>query len=191
MGIYYRIKGKIIAIDGDGLALENNGIAYEIATSRPFDMKMDEEVSLFIHEVIAEDDHYLIGFRSREEKEAFLSLISVKGIGPKTALSALKATTPEALFAAVESNNTGYLKKLPGIGPKAAAQIILDLRGKLAYSGEKKEEKDDYNEARAALKTLGFKSKDIDEALKHLNLPTGASNEEVLRLALRALKKGA
>ncbi len=189
MGIYYRISGKIVSVNESGIALENSGIAYEITVARPFDFPLEKEASLFIHEVIAEDDHYLIGFPSKIEKDAFLSLLSVKGIGPKTALSALKATSPDALFAAIESNNTAYLKKLPGIGAKAAAQIILDLRGKLAPTNEKKGDEKEYTEVKAALKSLGFKSKDIDDAISKMETKD-KTDEEILRLALRQLGKG-
>jgi Holliday junction DNA helicase RuvA len=124
-----------------------------------------------------------------QAREAGLpSLIDVKGIGPKTALNALKETTPDELFAAIKANNTTYLKKLPGIGPKAAAQIILDLKGQLAATDEKGNPKQ-YEEVEAALKNLGFKSRDIENVLATINEPD-ASNEEILRLALRKLSKG-
>lgn len=188
MSMICRIKGNVIGIDEESIAVDVHDIAYEILVSRPDDFSLNEEVTLFTHEVQTEDDHYLVGFSSKIEKESFLSLISVKGIGPKTALNALKATTPDALFKAIESNNTAYLKKLPGIGPKAAAQIILDLKGQLANTDAKSNPKQ-YDEVRAALKTLGFRVKDIDDALASINEPN-ASNEEILRLALRKLGKG-
>ncbi|MEE3401644.1 MAG: Holliday junction branch migration protein RuvA, partial [Candidatus Enteromonas sp.] len=80
-----------------------------------------------------------------------------------------------------------YLKKLPGIGPKAAAQIILDLKGKLIES-DAKGNPTQYDEVRQALKQMGFKVKEVDDALSSINEP-GASNQEILRLALRALSK--
>lgn len=188
MGIFYQLKGRVISCNEEKIALDVHDVGYEILCAHPLDFAIDSLATLFIHEVISEDDHYLVGFSSKIEKEAFLSLIAVKGIGPKTALNALKATTPDALFKAIESNNTAYLKKLPGIGPKAAAQIILDLRGRLAPSGKNVNEKQ-YDEVRAALKTLGFKVKDIDDVLSTINEPN-ASNEDILRLALRKLGKG-
>jgi Holliday junction DNA helicase RuvA len=111
----------------------------------------------------------------------------VKGIGPKTALNALSATNADDLFKAIQANNTAYLKKLPGIGPKAAAQIILDLKGKLIES-DAKGNPTQYDEVRQALKQMGFKVKEVDDALSSINEP-GASNQEILRLALRALSK--
>jgi Holliday junction DNA helicase RuvA len=100
----------------------------------------------------------------------------------------LKETTPDELFKAISANNTSYLKKLPGIGPKAAAQIILDLKGKLTETDEKGNPKQ-YDEVRQALISLGFKSKTVDDALSKINEP-GLSNQEILKLALRSLRKG-
>jgi Holliday junction DNA helicase RuvA len=99
----------------------------------------------------------------------------------------LKATTPDELYKAIAANNTAYLKKLPGIGPKAAAQIILDLKGQLAQTDEKGNPTQ-FDEVRQALKQLGFKVKDIDDALSQINEPN-LTNEDVLRLALRQLRK--
>jgi Holliday junction DNA helicase RuvA len=182
------LKGIISDIGENYIDINVHDVGYEVLVSRPLNFTMNNEVSLFTYEVYGEDDHYLVGFPTQVEKEAFTSLISVKGIGPKTALNALKATTPDNLYKAIASNNTAYLKKLPGIGPKAAAQIILDLKGQLAPSDEKGNPKQ-YDEVRAALKSLGFKSKDIDNVLSTINEPE-ANNEEILRLALRHLSKG-
>ena len=89
---------------------------------------------------------------------------------------------------AIAANNTTFLKKLPGIGPKAAAQIILDLKGRLAdMGGGSKANPNQYDEVREGLKSLGFKVKAIDEALASINEP-GLSNEEVLRQALKKLR---
>ena len=183
----YSLKGIIQEINVDSIVIELNGLGYEVFTSHPNDFKIYEETKIFTHEVISEDDHYLVGFASKIEKEAFVSLIQVKGIGPRTALNALSATTAEELFKAIQSNNTTYLKKLPGIGPKAAAQIILDLKGKLVESDEKGNPTQ-YDEVRQVLKQMGFKVKAIDDALSHINEP-GASNQEILRLALKELGK--
>jgi Holliday junction DNA helicase RuvA len=184
----YSLKGKVISVGDHSVAIEVNNVGYEVLVAHLNDFSLGQEVQVFTYEAITEDDHYLVGFTSKLEKEAFSSLISVKGIGPKTAINALKATTPDALFKAIAANNTAYLKKLPGIGPKAASQIILDLKGQLAASDEKGNPKQ-YDEVRAALKTLGFKNKDIDDTLANINEPS-ASNEEILRLALRSLGKG-
>ena len=184
----YSLKGTIIHRRKGAVVIDVHDVAYECLVSREEDFPFGETVTIYTYEVFGENEHYLAGFSTDLEKEAFISLISVNGIGPKTALTALEATTADALFKAIQSNNTAYLKKLPGIGPKAAAQIILDLKGQLAPDGGRADPKQ-YDEVRAALKTLGFKVKEIDEALSSINDPT-LDNEGLLRAALRKLKKG-
>ncbi len=186
--MYYSFTGKIVDIGLDAIAIDVNGIAFELFVSRPQEWKKGDETTIFVHEVYNENDHYLVGFSSKIEKEAFNSLIQVKGIGPKTAINALSSTTPDELFKAIAASNTSYLKKLPGIGPKAASQIILDLKGKLASASPKAND-ERYDEVRSALKALGFKAKEIDMALSDINEPN-ASNEDLLRLALRKIKGG-
>ncbi|MCH3908787.1 MAG: Holliday junction branch migration protein RuvA [Bacilli bacterium] len=186
--MYYSFKGIIKEIGKDSIALDVHDVTYLLLVSRPNEFHIGEEKEVFAYEVYTQDDHYLAGFSTKLEKEAFLSLIQVKGIGPKTALNALKETTPDELFKAISANNTSYLKKLPGIGPKAAAQIILDLKGKLTETDEKGNPKQ-YDEVRQALISLGFKSKTVDDALSKINEP-GLSNQEILKLALRSLRKG-
>lgn len=182
----YSLNGKIADVSGSSIAIDIGPIAFEVFVSRPSDFKLGEDAFIYVYEVFTQDDHYLAGFSSKLEKEAFSSLIQVKGIGPKTALSALSKTNPEDLFKAISSNNTAYLKKLPGIGPKAAAQIILDLQGKLVSGSSP--DSSLYDDVRSALKGLGFKSKEIDDALCSINEP-GLDSGEVLRLALKRLRK--
>ena len=115
----------------------------------------------------------------------FLSLIKVKGLGPKTVIGALSATTVDGVRNAIASNNVAYLKKLPGIGAKAASQIILDLKGELTGT---KGDPGVYDEVYEALKELGFKGAAIERVLATIN-EKDASAEEVLRLALAKLRK--
>lgn len=183
----YCLIGKIIALMDDSAAIICNGVGYEVLLSHPGRLTLNEESTLYTYEVFGQDEHYLVGFQSLKEKEAFSSLIQVKGIGPKTALGALRAATPEELYVAIEANNTSYLKKLPGIGPKAAAQIILDLKGKLVKTDEKGNPKQ-YEEVTMALKQLGFKAKEIDDALSSINEPD-LDNQKLLKLALHKLRK--
>ena len=183
----YSLTGTIIDRDEDKVAIETGNIGYEVFVSKPMEYILDSHMTLFTYEVITQDDHYLVGFPTKLEKTAFGMLISVKGIGPKTAIAALGATTPEELFQAIEANNVSYLKKLPGIGPKAASQIILDLQGKLV-STRPASNLESYQEARLALKQLGFKAKEIDDVLAVVAKPN-QSVEETITLCLRKLRK--
>ena len=183
----YSLTGTIIDRDEEKIAIETGNIGYEVFVSKPFSYELGSHVRIYTYEVLTQDDHYLVGFLTKEEKEAFSSLLNVKGIGPKTAISALSKTTPDELIAAIESHNISYLKKLPGIGPKAASQIILDLQGKLV-SAKPNMGKQDFEEARLALRQLGFKAKDIDDALAAVG-KKGQPTEETVKLALLKLRK--
>ena len=182
--MYYSFFGTIAVIKEDYLVIEVNNIGYQIYVARPNDFSLFSQTKIYVYQVVKEDEQYLVGFSSVEEKKAFESLIKVKGIGPKTALNALSKTNPDDLFKAIAANNVSYLKKLPGIGAKAASQIILDLKGELEEASSANPEQ--YLEVRLALKNLGFKVKEIDEVLAKINIPN-ASNEMILKEALRRL----
>ena len=185
----YYLKGKVVAKEDNLVAVDvignESGLAYECLVSHPDRYEIGQNVLLYVSEVIREDEQYLVGFDSKEEKNVFLSMIKVKGLGPKTVIVAMSATTPEGLLNAIASNNVAFLKNLPGIGAKAAAQIILDLKGQL--TGTKGNPKM-YDEAYDALKSLGFKGAAIDRVLATINEP-GASTEDVVRIALSKLGK--
>lgn len=182
----YFLKGKVALIDGDSLVIDVNNVGYQVLVSHVDDYIIGDEVLVYTYNVVREDEQYLVGFSSLEEKSVFLSLIKVKGLGPRTAIGALSTTTPQQIIQAIASNNVAYLKKLPGIGAKAAAQIILDLKGQL--TGGTKGDPGVYEEVYDALKGLGFKGAAIDRVLASINEPD-ASAEEVLRIALNKLRK--
>lgn len=184
--MYFSFKGKITYIDKDYIVIDVNDIGYQVYVPRVEDYPLGEIMTIYIHQVVREDEQYLAGFSSLDEKKAFLSLIKVKGIGPRTALNALASTTAEDLFKAIAANNVSYLKKLPGIGAKAASQIILDLKGELTSNSDANPNQ--YEEVRLALKQLGFKVKAIDEVLSQINIPD-ATNEMILKEALIRLGK--
>lgn len=181
----YFLKGKVAHIDGDTIIVDVRDVGYQVLVSHIEDYEINEEVFIYTYEVVREDDQYLVGFKTLEEKAVFLALIKVKGLGPKSAIGALSATTPTQVINAIASNNVAYLKKLPGIGGKAAAQIILDLKGELTGS---KGDPGVYEEVYDALKELGFKGAAIDRVLATINEPD-AKPEDVLRIALSKLRK--
>lgn len=183
--MYFSLTGKITHILDGRVVIDVNNVSYEVLVAHDQDFSLGEETTIYTYFVIREDEQYLVGFKSLDEKKAFMSLINVKGIGPKTAINALSATTANELFTAISANNITFLKKLPGIGAKAASQIILDLKGQLTSS---KADIHQYEQVRAALKSLGFKVKEIEEALARVSIPNG-TNEEILKEALRKLRK--
>ena len=181
----YFLKGKIALIENESVIIDVNNVGYQVLVSHLDEYRVGEEVLMYTYNVVREDENYLIGFKDVEEKNVFLSLIKVKGLGPKTVIGALSATTPNDVINAISSNNVAFLKKLPGLGAKAAGQIILDLKGELTGSkGNPKQ----YEEVYDALKSLGFKGAAIDRVLVTINEPN-ATTEEILRIALSRLKK--
>ena len=182
----YFLRGKVALKDGDTLVIDVRDVGYQVLVSHIDDYEIGDEVLVYTYNVVREDEQYLVGFSSLDEKSVFLSLIKVKGLGPKSAIGALSSTTPQEVVNAIASNNVAFLKKLPGIGAKAAAQIILDLKGQL--TGGSKGDPTVYDEVYEALKGLGFKGAAIDRVLATINEP-GASSEDILRIALSKLRK--
>ncbi|MFA6661305.1 MAG: Holliday junction branch migration protein RuvA [Bacilli bacterium] len=182
----YFLKGRVAHLDKDTVIVDVHDVGYQVLVSRIDDFEIGQEVLVYTHNVVREDEQYLVGFKTLEEKSVFLSLIKVKGLGPRTAINALKATTPQQVITAIASNNVAYLKKLPGIGAKAAAQIILDLKGILA--GGEKGNPEVYEDVYDALKEMGFKGAAIDRVLATINEPD-AKPEDVLRIALSKLNE--
>ncbi len=183
----YFLRGKVVLKDKDTLVIDVRDVGYQVLVSHIDDYEIGQEVFVYTYNVVREDEQYLVAFNSLEEKSVFLSLIKVKGLGPKTVIGALSATSPDQVVAAISSNNVAYLKKLPGIGAKAAGQIILDLKGELTGDG-KKGDPGVYDIVYDALKELGFKGAAIDRVLASINEP-GATPEEVIKIALSKLRK--
>ncbi|MBE6136352.1 MAG: Holliday junction branch migration protein RuvA [Erysipelotrichaceae bacterium] len=179
------LRGKVFAVEGSSLQIDVNGVGYEVLVSHPDDFLKGDDVFVYTCQIDREDEQYLVGFTQKEEQNVFLSLIKVKGFGPKTAINALSATTPGSVISAIASNNVAYLKTLPGVGAKAAAQIILDLKGELTGT---KGDPGVYDDAYDALKSLGFKGAAIDRVLAQINEPN-ATSEDVVRIALTLLRK--
>ena len=165
--------------------IDVHDVGYQVLVSHVNDYEIGQEVFLYTYNVVREDEQYLVGFSSLDEKNVFLALIRVKGLGPRTVINALSATTPNDVKNAIASNNVVYLKKLPGIGAKAASQIILDLKGELTGT---KGDPTVYDEVYDALKELGFKGAAIERVLATIN-EKDAKPEDVLRLALAKLRK--
>ena len=181
----YCLKGTIAEIDKDSVVIDVRDVGYHVLVSHPDQFALGESTIIYTYNVVKEDDEYLVGFKSKEDRDVFLSLIKVKGLGPKSALNAMSGASSSDIIAAIASNNVAFLKKLPGLGSKAAGQIILDLKGEL--TGTKGNPKQ-YEEVYEALKELGFKGAAIDRVLATINEPN-ASTEDLLRIALGTYKR--
>lgn len=188
------IKGKVHSYNSESVILENNGIGYRIFMADAPTLVLNQEVMIYTYQQFREDATILYGFQKIEEHDLFVRLISVKGIGPKIAISAMSAASCTSIIAAIENGDAAALKRLPGIGAKAASQIILDLKGKLVEdSKEEKAINTNLRDAIDALKALGYKNNEIHSIMKDLNKEKDLSVDEYIRLALSLLlkKKGA
>lgn len=195
--MYDYIKGKFAGIFKDYVTVENSGIGYKIFTSG-YTMAMmpqlNEDVILYLTQIVREDFIGLYGFSTREELELFLILITINGVGAKAALSLLSASSPENLKYAIVHENESLLMKAPGIGKKIAQRLILELKGKVhvedlsSMDEEQKKKAMSDNialEALAALMTLGYTEREASKALEEIN--GDQSIENVIKDALKYL----
>lgn len=186
MKMYEYIKGKITMIESNHIVVDNNGIGYLIYVGNPYSFNINEEYTIYVYQHVREDEISLYGFKNMEEKDMFLRLIEVKGLGCKMALPMLASGSVDTLWNAIEGENVVYLKKFPKIGDKVARQIILDLRGKISRSNQLVDERS-FTELVEVLKGLGYKQVDIKKILKDIdiNLTIEEQIKEALKLLLR------
>ncbi len=186
------IKGIVFSYTLNTVIVENNGVGYEIFFAHPDSIRLNQEVMIYTYHHIREDENSLFGFLSIEEKELFEKLIGVKGIGPKTAMGILGASSLDQLINSIEQGEVNALKKIPGIGAKAASQIILDLKGKLVHveTVDKKESLNrELEDAVEALKSLGYKPSELAGVIKALKSEERKTTDEYVRLGLQYLLK--
>jgi Holliday junction DNA helicase RuvA len=184
--MYNYIKGIVAEIRPYYVTIETSGIGYKILTPNPYAFSQGTDVTLYLFQKVAEDDIALYGFKTMDERDLFLKLISVNGIGPKSAKAILAAGDVPSITGAIESGNARYLQKFPGIGPKASQQIILDLKGKIDLEAPSSfinslEEVDD------ALQALGYNHKEIRKVLDKLDQTKSTS--ELIKDALKLMLK--
>lgn len=186
------IRGTIHSYSNDSLIIDNNGIGYRVYIANPQAVRLNTEVTLFTYQHVREDAITLFGFTSMEEHDLFLQLISVKGVGPKTALGMLAVCPAKNMIMAIENNDVKTLKGLPGIGAKIASQIVLDLKNKLVEEVTEIEAKENAQllDAIEALKALGYKNAEISSVKKELMaMEESTTSDQYIRKALSILAK--
>lgn len=129
--MYEYLIGKIKAINPHYIVVEVNGIGYQLQVANPFRYEENTTQKVYVYQAVRENDVTLYGFYDLAEKQLFLKLISVSGIGPKSALAILATNDQGGFVAAINADDEAYLTKFPSIGKKTAKQIILDLKGKM------------------------------------------------------------
>lgn len=196
------IKGSLEEKSTNYIVIDVNGIGYKIFMSNISINEIGEigaKVKVHTHYYVREDNISLYGFLTHEELKMFELLLSVSGIGAKSAIAMLSNITPASFACAIISNNVALLKKIPGIGPKTAQRIILELQDKLKSEQEltKSEEQEEIKiinngenveEAMQALQILGYNKKEIEKAFEKIaNLDV--SVEELIKKGLSILSR--
>lgn len=183
--MYSYIKGIIDEITSSSVVIDNNGIGYNVFVSNPYSFNVGDEYKIYLYNYVREDEYSLYGFKSLEEKDLFLRLINVKGLGPKIALPMLATGSVNGIVDAIDRENIMYLTKFPKVGDKLARQIILDLKGKLNTKETTVVQNDELIEA---LVSLGYKNADIKKIISKIDQSATIENQikEALKLLLNS-----
>ena len=199
--MYAYIKGILEEKASGFIVVDVMGIGYKIYMSEPCISQLGDlgtTVKIYTHHHVREDEISLYGFCSNEELKMFELLIGVSGIGAKSALIILANMEPSSFALAVITNDTSKLVKIPGVGPKSAARIVLELKDKLKSQEinnvELKEETkeivntEEVQEAMDALQVLGYHKKEIEKVMSSLNLKE-LTVEKMIKQGLKELSK--
>jgi len=168
------------------------GYAVNVRPAVSLNKSLGQEITLFTYSYIREDAFDLYGFESRSELNIFELLLSVSGIGPKTAMNVLLSGSPEDIVSAISKGDTAFFTATPGIGTKGAQRIIVDLQSKVGAMGEldlSAEQSSENKQVIEALRGFGFREYEAREALKSLPKGTKLSLEQKVKLALKSLSR--
>jgi len=185
--LYNYIRGTITIIKGEYIVIEANSIGYLIKTGNPFSFEINSSVTIYTYLNVREDALDLYGFKTSEERDLFLKLISVKGIGPKGALAIIASGTIEKVAEAINNGDSKYLQKFPGIGPKASQQIILDLHGKIDLTEINSKEDPKIKDIHGALKSMGYSNKEIKSINSFIEANIEKPINELIKITLKKL----
>ena len=199
--MFYSLTGKVIFMDHASVAVSCGGVGFHCQTTATTlrDCEKGEEITLFTHLNVREDALDLFGFSTQDELTWFRHLIGVTGVGPKAALAILSVLMPEKLALVISSGDAKAITRAPGIGPKIAQRVILELKDKARVSMTgagsaatfddvaAANEMPNTGEAIAALSMLGYSQTDASVAVSRLDpaLPT----QELIRQALKLLSR--
>jgi len=193
------IKGEIAELNPAFAVIDNHGMGFMLNISlSTYDVLSQigqgKEAKLFVHEAIREDAHLLYGFSSKKEREAFLLLITVSGVGPNIARMVLSSMSVDDFSRAIAGNQVAVFKAVKGVGAKTAQRIIVDLKDKIKLADTTLLEKADlatgenFDEALAALVMLGFTQQASQKALKSLFSSNPALTvEQAIKQALKMM----
>lgn len=185
------LSGSVVHTYPSGaVVLDVGGVGYEVHVASAQQFRRGEAVELFVFTVVRADAILLYGFSTIADREFFELLLVTPGVGPSTALAALRTSSTDELAGAIEHDDVKRIAKIPGIGPKTASRIVLELKGKLNPTGTYESSAASALRSSAiddALRGLGYSSQEIRQALEDVELPDDES--EALRVALRLLRR--
>ncbi len=182
------LRGRVVILHASGtLVLDVNGVGYEVSLASAEELRVGDDVELFVYTQVRTDAIVLFGFRSYDDREFFSTLLVTPGVGPSTALAALRTMPTSELRAAIESGDVKRVAQIPGIGAKTASRIVLELRGKLVEVPTKEPASvtPRASDIEEALRSLGYAPGEIRDALDGVTLPDDES--AALRIALQRL----
>lgn len=188
------LKGNITYYNSTYALIEVNGVGYKVIITREVlsNIKnIGQNIKLFTFTYVREDFLGLYGFLSQEDLDLFEKLISVSGIGPKTAMGVFGVGTRTDIIAAIQSANVDFFSRVPRLGKKNSQKIIIELKGKLGGTKEldlSEEDREDHKELLDALKTFGFTKNEAIDALKEIK-GKGTTIADKVKLALKYLGK--
>ncbi len=180
------IYGQVVMQESNYIVLENNKIGYTIYVANPFSYEIGQEIRVYLYNQVREEEYTLFGFKTLEERELFLKLINVKGLGARIAMPMFATGSVKGIKDAIDRENVLYLTKFPKVGEKLARQIILDLKGKLAHK-EDDVASGDFEDLISVLESLGYKNSEIKKVLPKINasLDIELQIKEALKLMLK------
>lgn len=200
--MYAYIKGTFVSVYKDGIIIDSGGIGYHVIV--PFNNELGlpnegEEIKVLTHYYVTENSITLYGFFTEEDREMFLKLITVSGIGPKGAISVLSALSTRDIIFAILNDDDKAISRAPGIGPKTAKRMIVDLKDKLDISEDTLlrmpeatefhggSDSDNIRDAISALSALGYPANEAARAVKSVKNAENLDVEELLSFALKEL----
>ncbi len=183
------IEGEVVHKEPTLAHIKCQGLTYGVNISlNTYAQINDKNTSLHIKQVIREDANLLYGFFDQSEMVLFERLIKISGVGPKVGLAICSSFTPQAFSSVISGSDINSLKKVPGIGPKSAGRILVELNGfdEVLVGSSGANNSTAYNESVMALESLGFKN---DIITKTLATCTSSTTSELVREALKKLQK--
>ncbi len=188
MSLIARLRGVVEEISEGQLVVSVGGVGLLVHVSTGVQAIRGAALELYTELLVRENELTLYGFSGPDEQRLFRTLLTVGGVGPRAALALLSALGVDELAIAIANGDAGALAKAPGVGPKLANRIVLELRGKLAEAPAQLATRN--SEAQAALMALGYTQAEAAEALARLDMPPDAALEERVRAALAYFLRG-